>query len=155
MFETLNKNQINEVLAANYVGHLGCHADDKTYVVPISYAYDGTYLYARSFEGLKLEIMRKNPKVCFQIDEMQNMAEWKSVIVWGNFEELDGDERNKALEILSSRMLPSISSNTVKFSSEWPFPATDLTSIEGVVYRISITEKSGRSEIAESQFFPR
>lgn len=155
MFETLNKQEINEVIKSNLVGHLGCHADGKTYVVPVSYAYDGKYLYARSFEGMKLDMMRKNPQVCFQIDKMENMADWKSVIIWGTFEELTGEARTKALKKLSARTLPSIASKTVKFSSDWPFPVSDFENIEGVVYRILITEKTGQSEKPEVQFLSR
>lgn len=155
MFETLNKQEINEVIKDNLVGHLGCHADGKTYVVPVSYAYDGKYLYARSFEGMKLDMMRKNPQVCFQIDKMENMADWKSVIIWGTFEELTGEARTKALEKLSARALPNIASKTVKFSSDWPFPVSDFNNIDGVVYRILITEKTGQSEKPDSQFYAR
>lgn len=155
MFETLNKEEIDEVISQNLVGHLGCHADGKTYIVPVSYAYDGKYLYARSLEGMKLEMMRKNPQVCFQIDHLENMAEWKSVIIWGTFEELSGDQRDEALKKLMSRDLPTLASNTVKFSADWPFATTDVKSIDGVVYRIVITEETGRSEKAEPQFFPR
>lgn len=155
MFDTLNKQEINEFIKSNFIGHLGCHAEGRTYVVPISYAYDGKYLYARSFEGLKLDMMRKNPQVCFQIDQMENTADWKSVVIWGTFEELDGELRNKALKKLMSRPLPTLASNTVKFSTDWPFPITDLNSIDGIVYRIFIQEKTGRSEMPDPQYFPR
>ena len=54
-----------------------------------------------------MAMMRNNPKVCFQADEMKDMANWKSVITWGNFEEIDDEmERRKALHILSARRLP-------------------------------------------------
>jgi nitroimidazol reductase NimA-like FMN-containing flavoprotein (pyridoxamine 5'-phosphate oxidase superfamily) len=154
MFDPLNKQEINDVIKTNFVGHLGCHADDKTYVVPLSYACDDKYLYARSFEGMKLDMMRKNPRVCFQIDQMENTADWKSVVIWGTFEELNGELRNKALKKLMSRPLPNLASNTVKFSTDWPFPISDLNSIDGIVYRIAIQEKTGRREIPDPQNFP-
>jgi nitroimidazol reductase NimA-like FMN-containing flavoprotein (pyridoxamine 5'-phosphate oxidase superfamily) len=152
MFGKLGKPQIEKVIADNIVGRLGCHADGKTYVVPISYAYDGRFIYARTFEGLKISMMRKNPDVCFQIDEMENMANWRSVVAWGTFEELTGEEeRNAGLQKLIARILPEISSETVKLSPQWPFPTEDYTKIEGIVFRIRLTEKSGRFEMIESQ----
>jgi nitroimidazol reductase NimA-like FMN-containing flavoprotein (pyridoxamine 5'-phosphate oxidase superfamily) len=152
MFGKLKKPQIEKVIADNIVGRLGCHADGKTYVVPISYAYDGRFIYARTFEGLKISMMRKNPDVCFQIDEMENMANWRSVVAWGTFEELTGEEeRNAGLQKLIARILPEISSETVKLSPQWPFPTEDYTKIEGIVFRIRLTEKSGRFEMIESQ----
>ena len=104
MVGILNNTQIAKVIIENNIGRLGCHADGITYVVPISYAYDGGFIYARTFEGMKISMMRKNPEVCFQIDEMENMANWKSVIAWGKFKELiESDERNAAVEKLLQR----------------------------------------------------
>lgn len=152
MFKELNKTEIEELISGNFVGRLGCHADGKTYIVPISYAYDGDYIYARTFEGMKISMMRKNPNVCFQVDHSEDMADWKSAIVWGTFEELtDEEDRNKGLEILISRILPNISSETVRLSPEWPFPTDDYTHIEGIVFRIKISEKTGRSEELDTE----
>jgi uncharacterized protein len=154
MFGKLNNAQIEKVIADNFIGRLGCHAAGKTYVVPISYAYDGQFIYARTFEGLKISMMRKNPKVCFQIDQMENMANWKSVVTWGTFEELTNEnDRNEGLEKLVSRMLPEIASETVKLSPQWPFPTDDFSKIKGIIFRIRITEKTGRFEMMESKGF--
>lgn len=150
MFGTLDDAQIEKVINNNTIGRLGCHADGKTYVVPISYAYDGGFIYARTFEGLKINLMRKNPSVCFQIDEMENMANWKSVVTWGIFEELiNEEERNAGLQKLIARILPAISSETVKLSPEWPFPTENFAQIKGIVFRIRLTEKSGRFEMID------
>src|SRR5689334_23317934 len=99
MFGKLTPVEVEEILRHEYIGRLGCHADDVTYVVPISYAYDGVYIYGRTFDGMKVNMMRKNPKVCFQVDHMRNMANWQSVISWGEYEEINQvDERNHALQ---------------------------------------------------------
>ncbi|MEO8819839.1 MAG: pyridoxamine 5'-phosphate oxidase family protein [Ginsengibacter sp.] len=147
MFDTLSHNQIIEVVSKSILGRLGCHADGKTYVVPISYAYDSNCIYARTFEGMKISMMRKNPNVCFQVDKMESMADWKSVIIWGDFEELKDDaERKKGLEILASRVLPNIASETVKFTPEWPFSSSSFDEIDGIIFRIRINEMTGRGE---------
>jgi hypothetical protein len=59
MFGILNPVEIEQLLSKQLVGRIGCHADGVTYVVPISYAYDGEYVYARTFEGMKINMMRK------------------------------------------------------------------------------------------------
>jgi hypothetical protein len=154
MFDVLNKEQIKEVITNNFIGHLGCHADGKSYVVPISYAFDGIHIYARTFEGRKVDMIRKNPQVCFQIDSMVAMNDWQSVIIWGKVEELiEKTEREKGLDILLSRTLPNVSSDTVKFSPEWPFPTSDLSKIEGIIFRISIDEITGRCEKPIAEVF--
>src|SRR5215204_7126447 len=109
--------EIEDVLQRQVVGRIGCHANDITYVVPISYAYDGTYIYGHTREGMKVDLMRINPAVCFQVDDMKDMANWKSVIAWGDFEEVrDNAGRDKALQYLTDRILPIISSVTTHLS---------------------------------------
>lgn len=152
MFGTLTTDEIEQVFHNNIIGRIGCHADGKTYVVPISYAYDGSCIYAHTYEGMKMNIMRKNPEVCFQADNMQNMANWQSVIAWGTFEELtDPEKRTAALKILTDRVLPHIASETVKLTPQWPFPPDQPEKIEGVVFRICIYEKSGKFEAMNAQ----
>jgi nitroimidazol reductase NimA-like FMN-containing flavoprotein (pyridoxamine 5'-phosphate oxidase superfamily) len=147
MFGNLSTVEIDDFIKHQVVGRIGCHDDNITYVVPISFAYDGNYVYGHTEEGLKINIMRKNPKVCFEVDHLENMANWKSVICQGEFEELtDADGRNAALKILLERPLPFITSKTVQLSPQWPFPPSDYSLIEGVVYRILIKEKTGRFE---------
>lgn len=152
MLGTLSIKEIEEVLTNHYVGHIGCHAEDVTYVVPVSYAYDGEYIYGHSEEGMKITIMRKNPNVCFQLEHMSDMANWKSVIAWGRFEELSNPlDRQKALHLLLNRRMPHISSRTVHLSPHWPFVPEDKSEIKGVVYRIKLTEKTGRFEKIEER----
>ena len=156
MFGKLNNEQIEQVIENNFVGRLACYADGRPYVVPISYAYERGFIYVRTFEGMKINMMRKNPKVCFQIDEMENMANWRSVVTWGTFEELTNEmDRNDALEKLVSRILPGISTEMVKLSPQWPFPTDDFSKIKGIVFRIRITEKTGRFESMNAMAFKR
>lgn len=154
MFENLDNGQIENVITENIVGRLGCHADCKTYVVPVSYAYDGKYVYVRSSEGLKIFMMRKNPNVCFQVDSLKDWADWKSVIAWGTFEELTNEEeRNEGLKTLANRILPGLSSETMKLSPVWPFSTDDYTQIEGIIFRIRLTEKTGRCERLDPEIY--
>ncbi len=147
MLGKLNDAEIEEVLRQQVVGRLGCHADGITYVVPVSYAYDGKNIYVHAFEGKKLEIMRKNPHVCFEVDVLKDMANWKSVIAWGDFEEItEPHEKNNALQRLLDRRLPILSSATTHLSGEWPFVPTDLGKIEGIVFRVVLNERHGRFE---------
>jgi uncharacterized protein len=147
MFGKLTMTEIEVILHQEILGRLGCHSDGITYVVPVSYAYDGAYLYCRSMEGMKINFMRMNPKVCFQVDHMENKANWKSVIVWGDYEELtDPKLRSEALQKLVERKLPIVSSATMQLSSLWPFPEQDQGDIKGIVFRILVKEKTGRFE---------
>ena len=155
MFGELDKQGIEQLLSHKLVGRLGCHADGITYVVPLSYAYDRGYIYARTYEGMKIKFMRKNPKVCFQVDDTKELAYWQSVICWGEFEELTEDaEIKQALQKLNDRKLPMLSSETMHITPEWPFPAAKNEKIDGIFFRIRLTEKTGRFEkIVGHEFF--
>lgn len=147
MFGKLTTPQLDNLLQTQVIGHLGCSADGETYVVPISYAYDGRFLYCHTFEGKKTAMLRKNPKVCFQVDAMQDMANWQSVVVQGDFEELKThDEKADAMHALLHRYLPLVSSVTTHLGKNWPFAPDDINEIKGVVFRIAVREKTGRFE---------
>lgn len=150
MFGELSEEESRNFLDENIYGRLGCHAFGKTYVVPISYAHKAGSLYCHSFDGLKLQMMRNNPSVCFQVDVLDNMANWKSVITQGVFEELTGQQKNKGLRVLLERKVPAIVSETVRLSPEWPFPSEDYARIPGIVFRIQIKEISGRYEKSDA-----
>lgn len=151
MLGKLTEVEAEEILRQQVVGRIGCYADGVTYVVPVSYAYDNKSIYVHTLEGMKLRMMRFNPNVCFETDVLNDMANWKSVISWGAFEEIvDPVERDKALQILLSRKLPFLSSITTHLSGEWPFSPKDLNKIEGIVFRIALEKMYGRFESSDT-----
>lgn len=115
----LSPEQIDAVLRRGVIGRLGCHAGGRTYVVPMGYAYDSRRLYLRSGEGLKVQMLRENPSVCFQVDHIRDLANWESVLVFGEFRELRGPEAVEAMGRILDR-LTSLSSDR----DAWPRPAT-------------------------------
>ena len=147
MFGILSASDIENVISTQVLARIGCHYDNLTYVVPISYAYDGVNIYCHSYEGMKTQIMRRNPKVCLQIDDMKNMADWKSVICWGEAVELLTDEEQReAIDHLLARKLPLQSSQTTHLFSDWPFTDEQQRLLPGALFRIRVTEKTGRFE---------
>lgn len=147
MIGELTYIEIEEVLQDQVIGRIGCCSGGTTYIVPVSYAYNDPYVYIFSLEGKKVDIMRKNPEVCFEVDEIQNIQNWKSVLVWGTFEELKGTlERQKAWKILADRSLPLLSAETTDLSHQPSLANDDVNEIEGIFYRIELKEKTGRFE---------
>ena len=155
MFGKLSSEEIEALLQQQSVGRIGCQADDRIYVVPISYAYDDSYIYGHALEGMKIFAMRRHPQVCFEVDNLKNLANWQSVICWGEYEELiDDKDRHDALKKLESRVLPLLSSETMHLSPQWPFPASDAGAVKGIFFRIKLKEKTGRFEKSpEGKFF--
>jgi nitroimidazol reductase NimA-like FMN-containing flavoprotein (pyridoxamine 5'-phosphate oxidase superfamily) len=98
----LTRDEIDELLNAQVVGRIGCHADGLTYVVPVIYAYDGDAFWVVTIEGQKTRMMRANPDVCFEVDEYER-GSWRSAIAYGRFEELDEAGAERALSLLAAR----------------------------------------------------
>ena len=103
MIEPLDPPEIEAFLRRQVVGRIGCHVDGRTYVVPVIYAWDGGCIHVLSIEGRKIEMMRANPRVCFEVDEYRGGGGWRSVIVEGVFEELDGEAAGAAVALLVRR----------------------------------------------------
>lgn len=147
MTGSLSAAEIESLLQQQFIGRIGCHADGKTYVVPISYAYDGLAIYSLAGEGQKIDMMRKNPAVCFQVDNTNSLDNWQSVVAWGDFEELqDPADRNAALQLLNNRKLPQVISERMQLTNQWPFIPDNFDNIKGIVFRIRLTSKTGRFE---------
>jgi nitroimidazol reductase NimA-like FMN-containing flavoprotein (pyridoxamine 5'-phosphate oxidase superfamily) len=149
MLGVLSDEQIDQVLRSEVVGRIGCHDAGRPYVVPITYAYDGIAIYGHSTEGQKLHMMRANPYVCFEVEQVDDLANWRSVIAWGEFEQLNGDEEQRALQLLVNRLMPLLTSATAHpgagvHAAEGH--AHDTTGQRPVLYRILLNEKTGRFE---------
>jgi len=132
--DVMTREEIDSFLDEQTVGRMGCHDAGVTYVVPLIYARDGDALYVLTTQGEKIRIARKNPAVCFEVDEYEAATgSWRSVIVQGRYEELDEQGKARALGALAKRH------GTRRGSSEGPPPRPI------VAFRIVIAEATGRA----------
>jgi len=148
MLGTLSSPEIEALLGSETIARLGCHADGLTYVVPITYAYDGQSIVGHSVEGRKLQMMRRNPAVCVEVERVSDMANWESVIAWGHFEELTGDAAEAALLRLRERFRHLPVSETSQPSRGLHPGEHETHPGNGYVhvYRIRLYDKTGRFE---------
>jgi uncharacterized protein len=145
MIASLSDAEIDRLLHEQTVGHLGCSVNGRTYVVPVSYVFDGGALYGHTVEGLKLQMVRHNPEVCFQVDAIAGISSWRSVVIWGRFETLAADAASDAMRRFLGRLQPHlVDGNNAREQMIEQLVALALT--RGVAYRIVVREKSGRYE---------
>lgn len=132
----LPEAEIEALLRSAVVGRIACCAhgagdDDRPFLVPLAYGYDGEAVYAHSGPGRKIRLMRAQPLVSFEVDAVEATDRWRSVIAEGSYEEIvEPAVRDRALAIIypPPAVVPALSANTV-------------------VYRIRLTAKSGRHEV--------
>jgi len=148
MLGELNEMQINNFLLSQAVGRLACSDGKKPYIVPVTYVYNGKDIIGQTTEGKKLHIMRNNPNVCFEVDSMSNMANWRSVIINGTFNELKGVAATKARNYLFNHIWPYLTSSTVHSHQHETAVSNidDSNRIKPVMFRIKIKDKTGRFE---------
>lgn len=147
MLGKLDNTQIRNVLSSQVLGRLACTDGVHPYIVPVTYSYDGEYIYGQTCEGAKLNILRKNPHVCFEADMMTAMTNWQCVLVFGEFEELQNEAAEKARKVLFSRVFSLMTSSTLHGHEHADGDAIDDSNrVKSVMYRIKINEITGRFE---------
>jgi hypothetical protein len=137
MISEIGYREARELLRDQNTGRLGCCSENMPYVIPVNYFFDGEDIYVHSMPGRKIQIMRANPHVCLQVDEIEDTFNWLSVIAFGRFEEIhDTTERDRILATIFQRF-PHLTPVESK--------ARD-SMLEVIVFRIRIERITGVSE---------
>jgi nitroimidazol reductase NimA-like FMN-containing flavoprotein (pyridoxamine 5'-phosphate oxidase superfamily) len=135
----MSEAEARNLIAAGKVGHLGCIAGGEPYVVPINYLFSDGSIYSHSLPGLKIEALRAQPRACLQVGEIQDDFAWRSVIAFGNFEEVRApSDRTYVLNRLLNRfpLLTPVESAA----------AQDAGALDIIVFRIQIDRITGVAE---------
>jgi nitroimidazol reductase NimA-like FMN-containing flavoprotein (pyridoxamine 5'-phosphate oxidase superfamily) len=91
----MSRLEIDQFLTCARIGRIGLISKEGPYIVPVGFGYsDGKIFFHTCREGLKMEAMRSNPNVCFEVDEsISDGSLAKSVIIWGRVEVIEEKER--------------------------------------------------------------
>jgi uncharacterized protein len=149
MTTPLTNAEIDALLSSQQFGHLGCTDESKPYVFPLAYAYHDNVIFGQTTVGAKIEILRKHPKVCFQVQEVTPTS-WRSAQCWGHFEEMDFDALEKGEATRIVRILTDhLGAIQEQVGIRIPFVGKDTVSpalVNGritTLFRIVVTEKTG------------
>jgi len=101
-----------EIVSNSLICRLGIFDDEYPYIVPLNYGYYNNALYFHcASEGKKIELLRKNNKVCFEIEQSSEIIKdpvscnWTmkycSVIGYGIIEIVsDHESKKQGLDII-------------------------------------------------------
>ncbi|MDT8366467.1 MAG: pyridoxamine 5'-phosphate oxidase family protein [bacterium] len=140
--------ELESLLSSSEICHLSMVDDGKPYVVPMNFGYaDGALYFHSAPEGRKIDILGKNPDVCFSIIVRNILikgekacswtAKYSSVTGTGKAEVINvRKEKEKGMSILMSQYS----------DKEFDFSEVDLTGV--VVIRVVIEEITGKSSDA-------
>lgn len=135
---TLNGADCHAILARNNVGRLAYSFHDRVDIEPLHYVFDNGWLVGRTSYGEKLAVLRHRPWVAFEVDEIDGVFDWRSVVVRGVFDivtadgpPLEAQAWEHAIEVLR-QLVPA----TAAPGDPVPFRT--------VIFRIAIDEVTGR-----------
>lgn len=145
--KTMDTSECLKILGDNYIGRLGYISGGTPYINPITYYHDAEEkcILSYSAPGYKIEAMEKHGSVAFHVDEIQSIQNWRSVLVHGNFQELEGSTAKKYLH----RFAEGVQRTIAKKEGETPKFIQDFSSRLQerkipIVYRIHITDIIGK-----------
>jgi hypothetical protein len=145
----LTQEQIEALFKRAEVGRIATlNKDGYPYVLPMHFVYDNTKIYLHGLpKGQKIDNIKANPKVCFEIDEMISLisegiedpydvnTEFNSIILYGTASIVDDfDEKRVGLSKIVEKFTPHL------MEKELPVPMINGTA----VIRIDIVKCIGR-----------
>jgi len=146
--EIKDENTITSIIKRAAVCRIGLSENNVPYIVPLNFGYKDNCLYFHSArEGKKIEMIRSNNTVCFEIDidheivKEENACGWSmkyhSIIGFGKAFFVEGfEEKRKALDIIMEHY-------SGKSSFEYPEDAVNNAAIIKVKIESMTGKKSG------------
>ena len=147
MIKNVEASESLKLLDSNYIGRLAYISGKTPYVAPVTYFYEieAKCILGYSAKGHKIAAMKKNSDVALQVDDIQSIQKWRSVLVHGRFEELEGSTAKKYVHKFSE----GVQNTILKANGAKPKFIQDFTSrlqkgTIPIVYRIHILDITGK-----------
>jgi len=138
-FRDLDPAECTALLARHNVGRMAFARKDRVDIEPIHYVFDDQWLYGRTQPGTKLEMLTHNRWVAFEVDEVEALFDWRSVVVKGGFYLLraDGSAHERKIYDNGVAILRRLVPETL--TPRDPLPE------RAIVFRIHVDEMFGRA----------
>ncbi len=141
-FRSLGREECTAILARNHVGRIAYAVGNRVDIVPLNYVYHDGWLYGRTSQGAQLAASATTwAPVAFEVDEVEELFRWRSVVVHGGFYTVvdDGlalhDEEWWQGVLLLRTLIPAT------------FTGDDPVGFRSVLFRIAVQEITGREAV--------
>jgi nitroimidazol reductase NimA-like FMN-containing flavoprotein (pyridoxamine 5'-phosphate oxidase superfamily) len=135
----LNREECERILARNRVGRLAYTRQNRVDIEPLHYVYHDGWIYGRTSHGAKIEATGNEWwPVAFEVDEVEDVFQWRSVVVHGGFYVMDehGPDWEAASWRRGVELLRQIVPETLAEGDPVPH--------RRVVFRVALQEVTGR-----------
>jgi len=138
-FHELSRPECDAILSRNRVGRVAFSFHDRVDIEPIHYVYANGWLHGRTAPGAKIAILRHHPWVAFEVDEVEDLFDWRSVVVHGvvHIPQPDGSAGDREAHTDTLTQLRTLVPQTLADS--------DPTPSRVVLFRIHVDTVSGRA----------
>jgi nitroimidazol reductase NimA-like FMN-containing flavoprotein (pyridoxamine 5'-phosphate oxidase superfamily) len=76
--------EIESILDNAMVCRIGLADDDHPYIVPVCFGYSDGIIYIHSYlSGKKIDMLKKNPRCCFEVDQFHGIIRDERPCAWG------------------------------------------------------------------------
>ena len=79
----MTSDACHALLQRHHVGRMAYCFHNRVDITPLHYVYADGWLFARTSHGHKMEVLAHAPWVAFEVDEMEGVFDWRSVVVHG------------------------------------------------------------------------
>ena len=139
------KTEMDAVIEKARVCRLAMVDADRPYIVPMSFGYDGKALYFHSArEGQKLDLLRKNKRVCFELDTEVSVSPGDVPCKWGMAYQSIIGQGEVAFILEPKAMRNALDIIMAHYSGESSFVYTDAAINSVCVFKVNILEMSGK-----------
>lgn len=137
-FRDLSREEIEAMLLRNRVGRLAFSIHDRVDIQPIHYIYERGWLYGRTSQGEKIATLEHNQWVAFEVDEITDLFDWRSLVVHGSFWIMHprGSPRAEELWTKAAELVSRIVPGALTDKDPVPFRQT--------LFRIAVGDVRGR-----------
>jgi nitroimidazol reductase NimA-like FMN-containing flavoprotein (pyridoxamine 5'-phosphate oxidase superfamily) len=145
--EIKDKSEIERIISKAIVCRVAVCEDNKPYIIPMCFGFkDGILFFHSAQEGKKVEILKKNNRVCFEMDVDTELVEGEKGCDWGikyasvigygqaTFVE-DMQEKRNALHILLEHYS----------NKKYEFPEESLSQV--AIIKIQIESLTGKKAV--------
>lgn len=138
VFREMSRDEIEAMLRRNRVGRLAFSLHDRVDVQPLHYIYERGWLYGRTSEGDKITALKHNQWVAFEVDEITDLFDWRSIVIHGSFWIMHPRGSPRAEELwtkaaeLVSKIVPGALTDT------------DPVAFRHTLFRIAVSDVRGR-----------
>ncbi|MCE5265172.1 MAG: pyridoxamine 5'-phosphate oxidase family protein [Deltaproteobacteria bacterium] len=143
--EIKDAGMIRAIMEEALVCRIGLCGGDVPYVVPMNYGLGENCLYFHcAVAGRKLDMIRKNSRVCFEMDILRGIKQGEESCGWGAFyESVIGCGRAVIVETPAEKRA-ALDRIMEHCGAKGPFSYPDETLAKTAVIRIDIEEASGK-----------